>query len=323
MFFLSFRRNLIIVALLVPLLCGGAGWGAGASRQDDLEALSPGERYSSFMNGVRISCWDTNQRICVLEMMRLELTPKRWGPFKFADSKDVLALDCRLQVDASALALSLQEIGSTLLQLANMRNAKHSHGEIHPEPDLGKPAYQSLIVLPPKLKASPFWCRLNYPHGQGLILRADLAALDPQQHLINLQGRVKVVSDQGACLLAEDMNWEVSTQRLQVGGQYTFQWGERTLKGRDGGFSLAGGKLKRTKFVKEMPTCGELPSSVMPSNLLATAFAGKKLSGMGDTAMLMFLALMQAQAGSGESLEMKNLPRTPFAPPSQSPSLKN
>jgi hypothetical protein len=256
-------------------------------------------------------------------MMRLELTPKRWGPFKFADSNDVLALDCRLQVDSSALALSLQEIGSTLLQLAENPNAKHSHGEIHPEADLGKPAYQSLIVFPPKFKASPFWCRLNYPHGQGLILRADLANFDPQQPLINLQGRVQVVSDQGACLLAEEMNWEVTTQRLQVGGQYTFQWGERTLKGRDGRFSLAGGKLKRTKFVKGMPTCRELPSAALPSNLLATAFAGKKLSGMGDAAMLPFLALMQAQAASGESLEMKNLPCTPLAPPSQSPSLKN
>jgi hypothetical protein len=115
------------------------------------------------MGGVRLSSWQGQDRICSLEIMRLESTPKRLGPFRLADSQDIAAQDCRLQVDGAALVPSFQEMGRMLLDLAQTRRTAPPSPH---QSESNDPI--ALIVLPPKIIAAPFVCRLRFPMKQWL-----------------------------------------------------------------------------------------------------------------------------------------------------------
>jgi hypothetical protein len=258
------------------------------------------------MTGVRLTSWGGARRLSALQIAKMELVPKRWGPFKLADSQDILVVDCRLQVEQAALAASFQEMGQTL---ANLVPRKAAAGVGLPE-DAGE-AGQSLLVLPPQIAAAPFSCRILFPQGRWVSLTAARAVFAPGHPELQLTGGVRVASGDGASLAAATASWQVGAQKIFIEGDYTYRTGRRSLKASAGQFSLAQGRVRKVRPGAKPPLAGAgIPPPNMMAEMFTQAFSKKGRHG-GEALLLPYL--LAAQAGNGQPLDLKSLGSSPGA----------
>jgi hypothetical protein len=218
------------------------------------------------MTGVRLTSWDGQRQLFVLQIESLELIPKTLGPFQLEDHRDISANNCYLRSDSASLFRNLHEIEKLLVSMMqSLNNPTAKPLSAHPPKSEAKPVSytENLVRLPPTLKAQPFACTISQPQGIETIFRADLATFNPAETDIPLEGNVKVEGGNQTCLTAEHIVWRVSPQELNVEGVYRFQTGEREIKGQDARFSITGGVLKPVNFtqIQPPPYLKELPSS--------------------------------------------------------------
>ena len=232
----------ILLAGVVPTLfvLAVVFWDAGSGevcRKIDRGPDSP------LMTHAAISGWEGAQRIYRLEMMQLNLVPKRWGPFEYEDCRDLLIQDCRLQVTSDALASTLKDVGETLLLLGRRPQPSALPAVA---PDGSEPQNSpgmTLVALPPKIEARKFSCRITYPNGQILTISAALATLDPPNPFLDLERDVRVQVG-GTSLHAEAACWAPLQENLLVLTPYTLVSGNQHRRGCNAPFSLASGELK-------------------------------------------------------------------------------
>jgi hypothetical protein len=300
------RKPARILLLAAGLVAATLWWAAG---QGERQAGGPPPTQGGpLLAGARFSSWQGGDCVYTLEITGLELIPKRLGPFKLGDSRDINASDCRLEVDEAALSSIFQELGRTLVNLVKPLTP----GRADADPDEGGPQ-QALIVLPPKIVAAPFAGRIAYPQDAWLSIRADLATFDPQDPRLRLQGHVKVVSSRGACLQADEASWEVPEGRLLVEGRFTLRQGKRSRAGSLARFSLAGGRVKMLRPGRQaLPAQGPPTPAFMPVTLLVQALAGKNLHGYEN---FMVPLLAAAQTGGAASTELGQPVPAPWLEP--------
>jgi hypothetical protein len=253
---------LVIALLLLPLsFIRGGEIDAMAN-----PAIADPVSAKPFLTGVRLSSWDGQRQLFVLQIESLELIWKTLGPFQLEEHRDISAINCYLRSDSASLAGNLQEIEKLLFpMIQSLKNPIPKDSSASPPELDAKPVSytEKLIGLPPALKARPFACAISQPQGLETIFRADLATFDPTQTDISLEGNVAVQGDNQTRLTAEHIIWSVTPQELNVEGAYRFQTGEREIKGRDACFSIAGGGLEPVKLTntQTLPCLRELPSS--------------------------------------------------------------
>lgn len=220
-----------------------------------------------FMTGVRLTSWEDQRQLFVLQIESFELIWKTLGPFQLDEHRDISAINCYLRSDSGSLAANLHEIENLLFFVMKSSATLISKPLSAPPPKLdAQPVTytEKLIELPPTLKAMPFAGEISQPHGLQTVFRADLATFYPNETDITLEGNVRVEGGNQTRLTAEHIIWRVTPQELNVEGAYRFQTGEREIKGREGCFSLAGGGLEPVKLAKiqTLPHLNALPSSV-------------------------------------------------------------
>ena len=225
------------------------------------------------MTGVRLTSWDDQRQLFVLQIESLELIGKTLGDFQLEDQRDISANNCYLRSDSASLTGNLQEIEKLLfLMMQSFKDPIPQPLSASPSKLETKPVTytEKLIGLPPTLKAKPFACAITQPQGIETLFRADLATFDPTQTDIALEGNVKVKGGNQTRLTAEHISWRVTPQELNVEGDYCFQTGEREIKGQGACFSIAGGGLEPVKSIKTqtLPDLRELPSSAPMAPLM-------------------------------------------------------
>ena len=105
------------------------------------------------MTHAAISGWEGAQRLYRLEMVQLNLVPKRWGPFEYEDCFDLAVQDCRLQVNSDAMASTLKNVGETLLLLGRRPQPAPLPAEAGGESEMQNSPGMPLVALPPKIEA--------------------------------------------------------------------------------------------------------------------------------------------------------------------------
>jgi hypothetical protein len=273
----------------------------------------PKEEGAALLTGGRVSYWEDGRHYCTLEMGQIELVPKRWGLFRWVDSRDIIIKDCRLKVDNAALSSSLEGIGLDFLHLARIGSAagqseENSHGS-------GAKAAPGLtpICLPPKVEASPFLGEILHPQGQKLILKADVVIFDPPHSFFSLEGNAQVISSDGTWLEAESLDWDPAGQQVWVTGTHKFHSQNRLSQGRDGHFGLAEGLIKPLPHKKERPPV--TAASPFPVNPLEQTLTAKAMKG-GNNAILPLLGLAMIQTQAGNSAGSGGKAPQPVSPPS-------
>jgi hypothetical protein len=226
-----------------------------------------------FMTGVRLTSWDEQRQLFVLQIDSLESIEKTLGPLYMDDYRDISAINCYLRSGSASLAENLQEVGkllavmmeSLIKPIPEPLSASPPQVESTPVTYTGK-----LVGLPPALKARPFSCAISQPQGTETFFRADLATFDPTETDITLEGNVEVRGGNQTRLTAEHMSWVVNPLKLNVEGDYCFQTGAREVKGRGASFSLSGGgiELAKSTETQTLPDMKELPSSAAISPLM-------------------------------------------------------
>jgi hypothetical protein len=295
-------RTKITIFTIIPLIVLGAaiialseqGDGMAGNRQDGRGELA--EDAPALLTGGAITFWDGVRCFSSLRMQQMDLVPKRWGIFQWADARDIVIHDCRIRVESAALASCFEEIGKTLFQLAQSGVAPAEFDADQAESTQGEPR-PTLVPLPPKIEVHNFSCTLSYPQGRLLTLKADLATFEPPQPVLALEGRVQVTSGQGSVLRAEALDWLPLAEKIQVKTEYKF--GRR--QGRRGRppawFSLARGHLKRGRPPQVTGPADPGPLVVMPPDLMAAAVTGKNPANHKNKLFsLMCLGLFQASA---------------------------
>jgi hypothetical protein len=286
------------VVLAFLLLAAGSFWWLD-DQEKTTSGVPPPVRGGPLMTGVRFSAWEGPRCVYTLDISGLELIPKRLGPFRLGDSKDINASDCRLEAEEDTLAATFREIGRTLVNLAKPRRPPSAEATEDWDPQ------QALIVFPPKITATPFAGRIEAPGEHRLAIRAGQLSFDPQEPCLRLKGEVQVASQSGAVLRADEAYWELPRQRMLVAGGFTLERNRQTIKGSSAQFSLAGGEITRLSPGGRAPAAQGPPNSPgLPMTLLVQTLAGKNLRGF-ETVMLPLLAA--AQAGSATSLELSRL----------------
>jgi hypothetical protein len=253
---------LTITMLLLPFSC--IKWW----QVDKPANLSIADSVSAkpLMTGVRLTAWDGQRQLFVLQVESLEFIWKTLGPLQLEDQRDLSANNCYLRSDSASLSGNLQEIKRFLFSmLISLKKPTPKPLSASSPQSKAKPvAYtENLVGLPPTLKAGPFTCVISQPQGIETIFQADLATFYPGQTDITLEGNVQVKGGNQACLTAEHVVWSVTQQELNVEEAYRFQNGEREIKGREACFSLTGGRLEPVKIIKTqtLPYLRDLPSS--------------------------------------------------------------
>jgi hypothetical protein len=262
------------------------------------------------ITGGAITLWDGTRCFSSFQMKHLNLVPKRWGPFQWADSCDIEIEDCQIQINGAELASSFAEIGKTLFHLGqsglpttgpeeNRYGATNQGGH--------RPA---LVPLPPKIEVKNFSCCLKYPLGRAVAFQADLATFEPPHPVLSLEGNVRVTSGPEAALWGKAMEWLPLEEKIQVKSEFNFSGGKGCRDGRQGLFSMAGGNLKRLKLPKgALPSTSE-PVAVIPPELMVAAVTGKPPSDRNNALLsVMCLALFQAKSGN----EVNSFPAQPTA----------
>jgi hypothetical protein len=225
------------------------------------------------------------------------MVPKRWGVFKLADCKDIQAFDCRVRFDALTVNSILQEMGTALLHLARSSQPKSpvranppAMGDARPEPLI-------LVAAPPNITAQGFSCGITYPQRRLLEVVASVATFAPPQRQLSLSGEVRVTSGPGERLEADSLIWDVAAERMNIQGPFEFHSGKRRLRGRDGQFSVAQGKISPLPPQAKM-AAAEVPAA---SPLSLFPFIAPFLKGSQKNALMpfMLLAMGQAQPGDG------------------------
>ena len=174
------------------------------NRQDGRGELA--EDTPALLTGGAITLWDGVRCFSSLQMQQMDLVPKRWGIFQWADARDIVIHDCRIRVENAALASCFEEIGKTLFQLAHSGVPATEFHEDQAESTQGEPR-PTLVPLPPKIEVHNFSCTLSHPQDRLLTLKADLATFEPPQPVVSLEGQVQVTSGQGSVLRAEAVDW--------------------------------------------------------------------------------------------------------------------
>ena len=251
-----------IVLLLLPLSFI-KGWEIDTIANPAIAAPVSAE---PLMTGVRLTSWDGQRQLFVLQVESFELTWKTLGPFQLEEHRDISAINCYLRSDSASLAGNLKEIENLLFfMMKSLANPVSKPLSASPTKLDAQPVTytQKLIGLPPTLKALPFAGAISQPQGLQTVFRADLATFYPNQTDITLEGNVKVEGGNQTRLTAEHILWRVTPQELNVEGAYRFQTGAREIKGRGGCFSIAGGGIEPVKLTKTqtLPHLRELPSS--------------------------------------------------------------
>jgi hypothetical protein len=232
-------------------------------------------------------------------MQRMSLVPKSWGPFQWADSRDIVLEDCQIQIDCADLASSFAEIGKTLFQLGQSGLSTPEFSENRDGATNREGQRWALVPLPPKIEARNFSCRLKYPQGRVLTIKADLATFEPPQTTLSLEGNTRVISGPQICLRAEAMEWMPLEEKIQVNRGDNFPGGKGSRGGQQGLFSLAGGNLKQLKPPKAALTAAAEPAAVLSPELMMAAVTGKAPSKRTNTiSTIMCLAFSQAQPGN-------------------------
>ncbi len=251
-----------IALLLLPLSS------TSASKMDTIinPAIADAVPAKPFMTGVRLTSWDDQRQLFFLEIESLEPITKLVGPFQMDDFHDISAIHCYLRSGSASLAGNLQEIGKLLTTMlkSSVKPMSGSLGASPPESASQGVTYkETLVGLPPALKARPFACAISQPQGRETVFRADLATFDPTETDIALEGNVEVRGGNETRLTAEHIAWRVTPEELDVEGDYCFQTGGREIKSRGACFSLAGGGLEPVKSIKTqtLPDLKNLPSS--------------------------------------------------------------
>jgi hypothetical protein len=253
---------LVIALLLLPLSSiGGSGIDTIIN-----PAIADPVSAKPYMTGIRLSSWDGQRQLFVLQIESLGPIWKTLGPFQLDDHQDISANNCSLRSESASLAGNLQEIEKLLFSMMkSLKNPIPKPVSASPPKLEVKPVTytENLLGLPPALKARPFACAIFQPQGTETIFRADLATFYPTQTDITLEGNVEVKGGNQTRLTAEHIIWSVTPQELTVEGAYRFQTGEREIKGQNACFSLVGGGLEPVKFTKTqtLPDLRELPSS--------------------------------------------------------------
>jgi hypothetical protein len=195
------------------------------------------------MTHAAISGWEGAQSLYRLEMVQLNLVPKRWGPFEYEDCFDLAIQDCRLQVNSDAIASTLKNVGETLLLLGRRSQPSQLPAEAAGESEMQNSPGMPLVALPPRIEASKFSCRITYPNGQIMTISAALATLDPPNPVLDLEGGVRVQVGTTS-LQAEAACWAPLQENLLVLTPYTLVSGNQSRRGCNVTFSLASGELK-------------------------------------------------------------------------------
>jgi hypothetical protein len=282
---------IVLIAAIIAL--SDHGDSIAGNRQDGRGGLA--EEAPALLTGGAITLWDGVRCFSSLRMQRMDLVPKRWGIFQWADARDIVIHDCRIRMESAALASCFEEIGKTLFQLAqsgvpstefNEDQAASTQGEQRP----------ALVPLPPKVEVHNFSCTLSHPQDRLLTLKADLATFEPPQPVVSLEGRVQVTSDQGSVLRAEALDWLPLLEKIQVKTEYKFGRGQGRRGSRPPAwFSLAGGRLKRSRPPRVTGPADPGPVVVLPPNIMAAAATGKNpASHKNKLLSLMFMGLFQA-----------------------------
>jgi len=284
----------MIVLFAAIIALSGRGDGFTGNRQDWRGELA--EDTPALLTGGAITLWDGVRCFSSLQMQQMDLVPKRWGIFQWADARDIVIHGCRIRVESAALASCFEEIGKTLFQLAQSGLPSTEFDAGKAESTQGEQR-QTLVPLPPKIEVHNFSCTLSHPQDRLLTLKADLATFEPPQSVVSLEGRVQVTSDQGSVLRAEALDWLPLAEKIQVKSEYKFGRGQGRRGRPQAWFSLAGGHLTRVKPLKITGPSDPGPVVVLPPNVMAAAATGKNSAKRGNKLLsLMCLGLFQASA---------------------------
>jgi hypothetical protein len=251
-----------IVLLLLPLaFISGSGTDARAN-----PVIANPVSGKPFMTGINLISWDDQRQLFSLQIDSLEPITKTLGPFQMDDYRDVSATNCSLRSGSASLAGNLQEIGKLLgIMMKSLIEPMPESLSASPPKVAPKPVTQTgqLVRLPPALMARPFACAISHPRGRETFFRADLATFDPTDPDIALEGNVEVKGDNQTRLTAEQISWKVTSQELNVEGDYCYQTAGREIKGQGASFSFAGGSLEPVKSTSTptRPDLRQLPSS--------------------------------------------------------------
>ena len=226
-------------AIPVLLVLAIVVWSAGSRECVQTPDRGPD---APLMTQAAISGWEGGQRLYRLEMAQLNLVPKSWGPFEYADCFDLVVRDCRLQVNSDALAATLKNVGETLLLLGRRPLPSATPAAAPDGSESENSPGMTLVGLPPKIEAQKFSCRITYPNGQILTISAALATLDPPNPFLDLEGDVRVQVGTTS-LQAEAACWSPLQENLLVLTPYTLVSGNQPRRGCNTPFSLAAGEL--------------------------------------------------------------------------------
>jgi hypothetical protein len=266
-------------------------------------AAVPGKSETLVLTGGRFSGWQGGKRLYFLEVASLTAVPKQWGPFSFQELRDFVIVDCRLQVEEQDLNAIWQQIGTSLYSLArtpaqiNLQNADQG-GLAAPAAPLFR-----LVAVPPAITAQPFACRLETASGEHINLEADQASFQPSEPVLHLNGSVRLISSRGSSLESSALEWWFCEQKIKVPGPYIFKKGRKLIQGRQGHFSLAGGKLTPDKAAPTAaaPATNAAASTLPPFPVMAVnaALPGKK-----NPLVTFFSLMMLSSCSLGDPVAM-------------------
>ena len=128
---------LLVIALLLLPLSFIRGWKIDTIANP---AIADPVSAKPFMTGVRLTSWDGQRQLFVLQIESLELIWKTLGPFQLEDHQDISANNCSLRSESASLAGNLQEIEKLLFSM--MKSLKN-------------PIPKPVSASPPKLEVKP------------------------------------------------------------------------------------------------------------------------------------------------------------------------
>ena len=218
------------------------------------------------ISGVRLAIWDNGFCRGNAGVGAVRLVPKRWGPFKLFDAKDILLEDVCIRVESESISQSLEEFGNVFSQIVkNQMKVVPSEKSNKGESKEGS-AGRSLIALPPQISLQPFICSINYPRNRWLLLEANQASLAAEEDYLRLDGGVRVTNCQGQELRCDSASWWPAADKLSIAGKYQLKSSRQRLKALKGLFSLSGGVMKKLQPKPHFEAQGNSHSASLVQN---------------------------------------------------------
>ena len=146
----------------------------------------------SLMTNVCFTSWNYGKPIGNMRMTHLIITPKRFGHCILIDQRDISIRNLRLETSISDIPVLLEGLLNIFISMQpDMHMGDSLLRDIGDSP--ATPCLRAtLLNLPPKIEATPFFCHLQCPEGRTITIQANQGTFNLPDQSITLEGSVTI-----------------------------------------------------------------------------------------------------------------------------------